>query len=120
MAKIKIYSIHKEGGADEEYVLLQTTEDVNIGNYAIMDNTFDDEGRLSNIYRHFFRFPSKMVKKGEFVALFTGKGTPYVGKMEYGEPVYVYYWGSKAPIWNDDDIDKAALIYVATIDTKAA
>lgn len=119
MKKIKINKIKKEGGVKKEYVLLQATEDVNIGNYAIMDNTFDEDGRLSNIHPHFFHFPSKNVKKGDYIVLFTGNGKPYTGELE-GKPLHYYYWGSNAPIWNDDETDWGVLLYVATIDKKKA
>ena len=72
---LKIDSIHNHGNASEEYIMLKSIEKVDIGNYAIVDRTFNKEGKVSNIHRHFFRLPSLIVEKGEYVSLRTSKGS---------------------------------------------
>lgn len=76
---LKIINLIKDGGRDNEYILLEATQNVNIGSYAIVDRTFNKNGNLSNVHKHFYRFSSKDVKKGEFVSLRTGKGENTIG-----------------------------------------
>lgn len=117
---LKITNLQKDGDAEREYILLEATSDVNIGDYAIVDRTFNKEGKLSNIHMHFFWFPKKLIKKGEYVSLRTGKGEPKEGKLTSGEKVHRFYWGSDAPFWNDGKVEKAILIRVALVDSLAA
>jgi len=117
---LKISTLQKDGDASNEYILLEATEEVNISNYAIVDRTYNKDGKVSNVHRHFFRFPSQIVKKGECVSLWTGKGTPIEGKTEQGTKVYRYYWGSDAPFWNDKEVEKAELLKVSTVGTATA
>lgn len=118
--KVKIDHIKNKGNADEEYILLQALEDVNIGNYAIIDRTFDSEGNPTDVFRHFFRFPSQKVNKGEYISLWTKKA-----KVKYlftttqaGNPVHRFFWGSNAAVWNDGETDAAELLYVSTVDSQ--
>lgn len=117
---LKIDSIHKHGNANEEYILLEATDDVNIGNYAVVDKTFNKDGKVSNVHRHFYRFIGKTIKKGEFVSLRTSKGISNVGKLSNGKVVHRFYWGSDAPFWNDANTEQAELLKVSTVESKKA
>lgn len=111
---LKIENLIKDGDQDKEYILLIATENINISSYAIVDRTFNKDGNFSNIHKHFYRFPSKEVKKGEFVSLRTGKGKNTIGKI--GDiPVHRFFWGSDAAFWNDSEVEKAELLKVETI-----
>jgi len=117
---LRISNLKKNGDADNEYILLEATADVNISNYAIVDKTFDKDGSVSNIHKHYYRFPSKDVKKGEYISLHTGLGNDRIDKLKSGEKLHMFFWGSKTSFWNDDKIEKAELLKVSTIDTKLA
>jgi len=103
---LEIVNIQKHGTASEEYILLKATKTINVNNYAIVDRTFNEDGSVSNIFKHFFRFPSQQVKEGEYVSLRTSKGTYKYDKLSDGSPVHRFYWGSDAPIWNDGNVVK--------------
>ena len=113
---LKIFDLQKRGNASEEYVVFEATADVNLNRYMVVDKTFTQKGKVSNVHKHPFRFPNQLVKKGEFVVLLTTKGTPEVGKMDSGEKAYAYYWGSDAAIWNDGG-DQVVLMKVEPVDT---
>jgi len=115
---LEIVTIQNNGNASEEYVLLKATKTVNLSNYAVVDRTFDEEGNVSNIYRHFYRFPSQQVKEGEYVSLRTSKGTYKYDKLKDGSPVHRFYWGSEAPIWNDTNVESAEVLKVETVNRK--
>ena len=115
---LEIVNINKNGDASQEYILFRATETINMNSYAVVDKTFDEDGNVSNVFRHFYRFPSQQVKKGEYVCLFTKKGTYSLGKMTNGDPVHKFYWGSEAPIWNDSNVESAEVLKVETVNKK--
>ncbi len=116
---LEIVNINNKGNASEEYILLKATKTINLINYAVVDRTFDKEGNVSNIFRHFYRFPSQQVKEGEYVSLWTKKGVYQLGKTADGSPVHRFYWGSDAAIWNDANVESAEVLRVETVDKKA-
>lgn len=111
---LKILNLIKDGGIDKEHILLQATENININSYAVVDRTFNKNGNISNIHRHFYRFPSKDIKKGEYVSLRTGKGKNTVDNLD-NIPVHRFFWGSDSTFWNDSEVEKAELLKVETI-----
>lgn len=116
---LEIVTIHNNGNASEEYVLLKATKAINLNSYAVVDRTFAEDGNISNIHRHFYRFPSQLLKEGEFVSLRTSKGTYKFDKLNDGSPVHRFYWGSEAPIWNDSNIESAEVLKVETVNKKS-
>jgi hypothetical protein len=115
---LEIVNIQKHGTASEEYILLKATKAINVNSYAIVDRTFNEDGSISNVFRHFFRFPSHQIKEGEYVSLRTGKGTYKYDKLTDGRPVHRFYWGSHASIWNDSNVESAEVLKVETVNKK--
>jgi len=117
---LEIISINNNGDASEEYILLRATKQINLNNYAVVDRTFDDNGNVSNVFRHFYRFPSQIVQQNEYVSLRTNKGTYVLGKLADNiSIVHRFYWGSDAAIWNDGNIESAEVLKVETVSRKA-
>ncbi len=117
---LEIVRIEKNGDASQEYVVLKAIKAVNLSDYALVDRTFDEAGNVSNIYRHFYRFPSQRVEEGEYVLLRTNKGTYKYGTTKEGNHVHSFHWGSDAPIWNDANVESAELLMVKTLSKKGA
>lgn len=95
---LKILSIKKHGDAKNEYVMLRATADINLFDYAIIDTTFNN-GKTSNVMRHYFRFPKLLVKQNECIALNTGKGSYSKGLTNLDNVLHQIYWNSDAAIW---------------------
>ncbi|HTH55710.1 MAG TPA: lamin tail domain-containing protein [Cyclobacteriaceae bacterium] len=115
MAKsIEIVRIDRDS-VGNEYILLLVNEDVNLKGYAIVDKTFDSEGVESDIFRHIYFFRSLLVQKGDYVALWTKKGTYFKNKTTDNSPLHNLYWGSNENVWNNSG-DTATLIKYAVID----
>lgn len=111
--KLKVLSIHEKGDASKEYVLLEATEDCDVGNYAVADSTYTGEHSVSNMLRHVYWFPDKAIKKGNRVVLRTGAGTNGEYKTDSGKQVHRFFWGLKSSVWNDDG-DAAVLLHIAS------
>lgn len=109
--KVKVLKVHNHGNHKEEYVFMEVLEDCEIGEYMLADSTYNQDGTISNKVRHTFWFPDKKVKKGEFVSLWTGKGTNTEGETTKGAKIHRFYWGLESAVWNDDG-DCAVLMYI--------
>jgi hypothetical protein len=106
-----IVSIHNHGKAGSEFVLLRANEDFNVEWLILSDSTYTDADHMSNKLRHIFWFPSKNVKKGDYISVHTGKGTNVTTKMDSGTPLHRFYWGLGTPVWNNSG-DCAVLFQV--------
>lgn len=115
--KLEITNIKTPGTLDTERVVLLAKEAVDIGNYYIVDETFDEEGKLSNIGRHVYKFPSKQIAKDEHVVLYTRakhrdsineKLDPDNNKLKY----HFFYWGREKTVWNANGKDTCTLLEV--------
>lgn len=107
---LKITNVTNSNKPEEEYVRLTVEGDCNLHNYMIIDNTFR-MGELSNIHRHFYRFPSQLVKKGDVIRLYTGEGSNIIKESTNGNKIYHYYMNSENCIWNDSG-DEISLYYI--------
>lgn len=117
--KLKILSIHEQGNASAEYVLLEVAQDCDLSHYGVADTTYSSENSISNKLRHFFWFPPTSVKKGELVVLRTGEGKKESFRNTSGKQVHRFYWGLKSAVWNNTG-DAAVLFHLDTWKTTKA
>jgi hypothetical protein len=115
---LQIVKVSKEGGPTKEYVVLRAFKDCNLNDYAISDNTYDEEGHTSNKHPHFYWFPKLEVKRGDFIYLYTGRGSYRNGKTESGTPYHMFFWQLGVSVWNDQR-DNAVLLKVSEAQRKA-
>lgn len=107
--KAKISKIIDHGHNDER-VVLNILEDIDIGEFLILDTTYN-KGEISNKARHPYWFPDKKVKKGDLVILYTKKGTENTIVNKSGSTSHFFYWGLNSNVWNNDG-DCALLLHV--------
>ncbi|MGE5680100.1 MAG: hypothetical protein ACM34K_04390 [Bacillota bacterium] len=108
----QILSVQNKGIPNKEFLLIEVINDNNLGEYIVHDNSYKDGMVVSNKLRHLFEFPQKLVRKGELIALFTGKRNSLGQGNPSGMLVHHFYWELDQPIWNDDN-DIAVLVKVA-------
>lgn len=106
---LSMVKINGGGSVNEEYVLLKATSDCKLKGWVIADSTFDAKGNASNKTRHTYWFQDKLVKAGEYVAVFTRTGKDTEGKMQSGQVCHRFYWNLGTAIWNNDG-DTAVLL----------
>lgn len=117
--KLKILSIHEQGNANKEYVLLEVVEDCNLDYYGLADTTYTSNDKISNKLRHFYWFPATNVKKGEWAVLQTGTGKNDQYTAASGKKVHRFFWGLGSAVWNNDG-DAAVLFEMRTWKTTRA
>ncbi|MBA5686692.1 hypothetical protein [Rugamonas apoptosis] len=108
--KFKLLSVNNPGKLSSEHVWLEAIEDVDIGDYVLMDSTFGSDHQASNENRHSFLFPPKTVKQGEFVSLRTRSGEDKVFVNESKQVIHAIHWNHQKTVWNKDG-DTAYLLY---------
>ena len=106
---LSLVKINGGGSVNEEYVLLLATSDCNLKGWVIADSTFDAKGNASNKTRHTYWFRDKLIKSGEYIAVFTKAGTATEGKMDSGAACHLFYWNLGTAVWNNDG-DTAVLL----------
>lgn len=106
---LKLVKINGGGSVNEEYVLLLAASDCNLKGWVIADSTFDAKGNASNKTRHTYWFGDKLIKAGEYIALYTRVGTATEGKVSSGAVCHYFYWNLGAAVWNNDG-DTAVLL----------
>lgn len=116
---LKITRIEKNDSGSSEYIMFRAEEDLQLSSYAVIDTTYSN-AQVSNLNRHFYRFPNKTVKKGEYVILYTQKGKDFLGKTKLSNVCHYFYWGLAKEILNNDDVESIQVLKVKTIDTKKA
>jgi len=107
----KIIDAKNGSTPNEEIIYLQASTEFNTKGYAVVDRTFDAEGKISNEFRHIYVFPEINLKKGQKIYLRSGKGED--GEFTFNnssEKYYRLYWGADSCIWNDKGRDTATLI----------
>lgn len=101
---LEIIEINNSSEAPEkEYVQLNVTENTNLSNYILMDNTFGNNGEISNLHRHIYKFPNISVKKGDLILVCSGKGknSSKPHPADNTVKVYILYCNLDSFIWND-------------------
>lgn len=111
---LKLHNVTNGKTPNSEYVLLQAVGATDLSGYAIIDRTFNNDKELSNEFRHIFVFPKLQIAGGEWVCLYTGKGTYY--RQVLGDFVFHnFYWGSGTCVWNNDGGDIASLLEIKLV-----
>lgn len=97
---IQILKVKDAGKIEDERIILKVERDCNINWYLLFDNTFDEAGNLSNLWRHLYIFPNIEVKAGDFIWLYTKCGTNSNRPNDSNTTTYLLYWGLQNTIWN--------------------
>lgn len=108
--KLRIEYISKKTEEHKEFVKIKVLEDKTyLGDFAIIDLTFDADGKISNKFRHLYRFPNGIVNKGDDIFLYSEEGDYGNHENPNGTYTHKFYWNVEGNIWNSD-LDQATLI----------
>lgn len=105
----QILKVKDAGDLENERVILKANKDCEISWYILFDNTYDDNGQLSNLWRHMYIFPKLSIKAGDFVWLYTKKGQKSNRGNDSKTTTHSLYWGLDETIWNHEG-DMAYLV----------
>lgn len=106
-----------ERKTNNERLVLDVINDCRLGRFAVIDTTYDDEGKVSNKNRHVYLFNTQAVKKGDIVVLYSKKGEDDSTKNNNGSISYFYFWGLDSTVWNNEG-DVALLLHIDDFERK--
>ena len=106
---LQILKVRDQGDLENERIILKASKDCEISWYILFDNTYDDDGELSNLWRHMYIFPKIQVKAGDFIWLYTKAGNDINRGNNSNTTTHLLYWGLDETIWNKGN-DKAHLV----------
>lgn len=114
MKEFQFFKIVREP-KENEHIVFRVLEDCNLSRFILMDNSYDEDGNVSNVHRHSFVLPNMNVGKGDFLRVYSHKGETksFINKSQ--TITHEIYWGfeEEVSIWNND-VDKA---YIYKIDS---
>lgn len=99
-----------DSGNDKERLIMKAVRACNLNEYIVLDTTYDEDGIVSNKHRHVYIMPDINVNEGDFIWLYTKKGTYHTHNNKSKTITHNIYWGLDIHVWNNDG-DKAYLIH---------
>jgi hypothetical protein len=99
---VKILRISDPGKKETERIILEVTNDCDIGYYLIGQTHYTAAETVSSKLINTHWFSDEKVKKGDWVVLYSGSGKNSEKKNDDGTTSYFIYWGLASPIFIDD------------------
>jgi hypothetical protein len=110
---LKVIGVEGVGDLEKERVVLQASENTDIGKFALFAaNRSNEDQPFSGDIPDTYWFPFKEVKSGDFVVVYTKKGVRGEKTSDSGRTSYFYYWGYDKSKWGSNRI--AVLVNTAT------
>ena len=92
--EMSIVDVFKRGMPNEEYVCVQVNKDVQMGQFGVMVGSSVGSGGALPVKDRMYWFGNGIAKRGDWIFLFTGSGTPKCIDNENGEGrSYSLFWG---------------------------
>jgi hypothetical protein len=108
---LSISTIKGIGDLTNERVVLIADSETDIGKYLLLQTMGDEQAIYALTYASFW-FPDKMVEEGDYVVLYTKKGSQKNKDRSDGKKTHFFYWDKMSPIWNKQETG-AALCRIA-------
>jgi hypothetical protein len=115
--KVKIRCVVDGNNHKNEMLVIDVIEDTDMGQYLVMDSTYNPDGTVSNKFRHIYWFPPKKVKKGDVVVLYTKPGN-YSMTKKGNNNIHYFHWNVENCVWNNDG-DNAVVIHYDEVNKKS-
>lgn len=96
--KTKISSIREAGNLQKERVVIRVESACDIGEYILLQTGFKNGSVNTGVHKTYW-FPDKPVRAGDYVVVYTKKGTN--SEKPFNEATsHFFYMGNPEPIWN--------------------
>ena len=103
---LKITTIREKGDLSKERIVMKAQNSGNVGEFMLVQTGLQ-EGSVTNKVYEAFWFPDKDVKAGDFVVVYTKRGSDSA-KPFNGVTSHFFYWGKDQSIWSSSE--KAAVL----------
>ncbi|MFW1813918.1 hypothetical protein ACG9X6_04545 [Acinetobacter guillouiae] len=102
VSELNLIDVFDAGDIDSERVKFKVKKECWLDDFLIMDNTYTENGAISNKYRHVYNFECVKLYPGEIVYLYTKKGKNVVPTYNDESRTLRFYWGLGNTVWNKD------------------
>jgi hypothetical protein len=92
-------SVADAGVPGQERVIFRPTEAINLAQCGLLVGWRQENGMTTPLDNYFLWFGNIVVTPPSWIVVYTGKGSNNRGTHN-GQPVYYYYWGKDATIFN--------------------
>jgi hypothetical protein len=87
------------GNLASEHLEIIVNNGCNLKNYIVVDNTYDQDDKLSNKHQHIFFFPDKEVEAGDTIILMSKKGDDSSQGFLLSK-THTFHWNLSNSVWN--------------------
>lgn len=102
--KVDIIGILDRGISNKERLYLKANNSINLNYFIVFDDSFitPNFSQVLNIPKRAYWFPSKDVKPGDNIVLYTKSGNDNSLLNSNGITTHFFYWGLPQTIWNTE------------------
>lgn len=103
--ELSVVTIIKNGIPNEECIAIKVNLDVNLGQYGIMLGRFNADNTATPFKDNMFWFGDGIVKKGDWLFIYTGSGKPtQVKDSNNTNQLYSLYWGKEKTMFANTNV----------------
>jgi|SRR5579871_6274727 len=101
---LRFVKVARRGNLDKERVIFRVKVAEDLIKFVVvgMRKSRTGEKTATDLNRDFYWFPSREVKKDDFVVLWTKEGENRTYLNKSGDTVHAFYWGKPAPVWTGE------------------
>lgn len=105
LSELVLYPVEDRGIPNSERIAIYAKESVNMGRYGVMVGHVSDDNSANPFQDNFFWFGDGVIKRGDWILLYTGKGEPKaIDWKEPGTKVYSIHWGRGTTMFANTNI----------------
>ena len=101
--RVNIKYIRNLGRKDNERVILEVTEQDDIGHYILARSSYTSDKAVSSKLQDIYWLPDQKVQPGDLVVVYTKSGYGRSKQNKDGSSSHFLYWGIDDPIWDEED-----------------
>jgi hypothetical protein len=108
---LTISAIRDAGILNKERIVMRVNQDLDIGDFALLRTGYNNGTSevTTRVYNALW-FPNKMLKRGDFVVVYTKRGRS--SQKEFDDHLsHFFYWGENSSLWDKPDV--AAVLLTA-------
>lgn len=103
--KVRLVKILNYGDSENERILIEVSDDCDLGNYILALSNVVDENSISNKIESVYWLENKQLKKGDIVVVYTKRQGSSIKKIENNSGVtsYFLFWNLDTTLSNKQD-----------------
>ncbi|TAJ52579.1 MAG: hypothetical protein EPN60_02655 [Nevskiaceae bacterium] len=103
--ELSVVKIFHRGLPNQESIAISVEEDTNLGQYGILVGLYQGGGLATPFVDHLFWFGDGWVRKGDWLFVHTGPGSPSTTPTTDGNgTIFSIYWGKRQTIFANTNI----------------